>query len=141
MYYSFQKIASMIPFWCGNRNDDKTNDSKSTTTPINNNTNPLTVVQNMASLVVDSISKMNVTLPSILLPTSTSFISNCKQKRQWKKEEEWVIVLPKTRISPGEITPVTVVGGIDLLVIASTDGRHSHFVSAIGHATRNWTAN
>jgi nitrite reductase/ring-hydroxylating ferredoxin subunit len=38
-----------------------------------------------------------------------------------KKTEEWIIVAPKTRISPGEIVPVTA-GGIDLLLVASKDG-------------------
>mmetsp|Transcript_27774 Transcript_27774/g.58143 ORF Transcript_27774/g.58143 Transcript_27774/m.58143 type:complete len:453 (-) Transcript_27774:1503-2861(-) len=36
--------------------------------------------------------------------------------------EKWVTVFPKTRIYPGEMVPVTV-DGIDLLVIASNDGK------------------
>jgi len=36
--------------------------------------------------------------------------------------EEWVVACPKTRISPGEMVPV-VAGGIDLLLIASRDGK------------------
>lgn len=36
-------------------------------------------------------------------------------------KEEWITVFPKTRISPGEMVPVSV-AGIDLLVIASADG-------------------
>lgn len=40
-------------------------------------------------------------------------------------KEEWVPVFPKTRIDPGELVPVTV-AGIDLLVIASRDGRKLH---------------
>lgn len=38
-------------------------------------------------------------------------------------DEEWVTVFPKTRIMPGEQVPVTV-AGIDLLVVASNDGRN-----------------
>lgn len=37
-------------------------------------------------------------------------------------DEEWFDVFPKTRISPGEMVPVTV-AGLDLLVIAAADGR------------------
>jgi nitrite reductase/ring-hydroxylating ferredoxin subunit len=42
----------------------------------------------------------------------------------WKNEpkEEWAPVFPKTRIMPGEVKPVTI-AGLDLLVIASNDGR------------------
>jgi nitrite reductase/ring-hydroxylating ferredoxin subunit len=38
-------------------------------------------------------------------------------------DEEWFTVFPKTRIMPGEQVPVTV-AGIDLLVVASNDGRN-----------------
>eukprot|EP00977_Amphora_coffeiformis_P013863 scaffold3763_cov165-Amphora_coffeaeformis.AAC.14 len=34
-----------------------------------------------------------------------------------RREEEWIDVIPKTRLSPGEVVPVTV-GGLDLLIIA-----------------------
>jgi nitrite reductase/ring-hydroxylating ferredoxin subunit len=43
-------------------------------------------------------------------------------------EEQWVVVAPKTRISPGECVPVTV-GGIDLLLVASKDGSALHCIS------------
>lgn len=42
--------------------------------------------------------------------------------------EEWFPVFPKTRISPGEMVPVTV-AGIDLLVIASNDGRKLYCIA------------
>lgn len=42
--------------------------------------------------------------------------------------EEWVPVIPKTRLSPGEIVPATI-GGIDLLVIASRDGRKLYCIA------------
>lgn len=44
------------------------------------------------------------------------------------KNEEWIVVAPKTRISPGEIVAVTA-GGIDLLLIASKDGSAVHCVA------------
>jgi nitrite reductase/ring-hydroxylating ferredoxin subunit len=36
--------------------------------------------------------------------------------------ENWVVVCPKTRISPGEVVPV-VASGLDLLIVASRDGK------------------
>jgi nitrite reductase/ring-hydroxylating ferredoxin subunit len=45
------------------------------------------------------------------------------QKLFQSDEEEWVTVFPKTRIMPGQQVPVTV-AGIDLLVVASNDGRN-----------------
>eukprot|EP00534_Pseudo-nitzschia_fraudulenta_P008140 CAMPEP_0201147010 /NCGR_PEP_ID=MMETSP0851-20130426/8634_1 /ASSEMBLY_ACC=CAM_ASM_000631 /TAXON_ID=183588 /ORGANISM="Pseudo-nitzschia fraudulenta, Strain WWA7" /LENGTH=606 /DNA_ID=CAMNT_0047422749 /DNA_START=244 /DNA_END=2064 /DNA_ORIENTATION=+ len=44
------------------------------------------------------------------------------------KAEEWIVVAPKTRISPGEIVAVTA-AGIDLLLIASKDGSAVHCVA------------
>lgn len=43
-------------------------------------------------------------------------------------EEKWVVACPKTRISPGEAVPV-VVGGIDLLLIASNDAKRLYCVA------------
>lgn len=43
-------------------------------------------------------------------------------------DEEWVDVFPKTRIMPGESVPVQV-GGIDLLVVASTDARRIYCIA------------
>ncbi len=43
-------------------------------------------------------------------------------------QEQWVPVFPKTRLSPGEIVPATI-GGIDLLVIASKDGRKLYCIA------------
>lgn len=43
-------------------------------------------------------------------------------------KEEWIVVAPKTRISPGEIVAVTA-AGIDLLLIASRDGSALHCVA------------
>ncbi|KAG7343958.1 ferredoxin subunit of nitrite reductase and ring-hydroxylating dioxygenase [Nitzschia inconspicua] len=45
-----------------------------------------------------------------------------------KEEEEWIVVAPKTRISPGELVPVTV-AGIDLLLVASKDGSALHCIA------------
>lgn len=39
------------------------------------------------------------------------------QHNKSKRDEEWIDVIPKTRLSPGEVVPVTV-GGLDLLIIA-----------------------
>jgi nitrite reductase/ring-hydroxylating ferredoxin subunit len=44
------------------------------------------------------------------------------------KKEEWIVVAPKTRISPGEIVPVTV-AGLDLLLVASKDGAALHCIA------------
>ena len=44
------------------------------------------------------------------------------------KAEEWIVVAPKTRISPGEIVAVTA-AGIDLLLVASKDGSAVHCVA------------
>lgn len=43
------------------------------------------------------------------------------------KPEEWVAVIPKTRIAPGEAIPV-VAAGLDLLLYASRDGRKLYCV-------------
>jgi nitrite reductase/ring-hydroxylating ferredoxin subunit len=45
-----------------------------------------------------------------------------------KEEEEWIVVAPKTRISPGELVPITV-AGIDLLLVASKDGSALHCIA------------
>jgi nitrite reductase/ring-hydroxylating ferredoxin subunit/Tfp pilus assembly protein PilV len=42
--------------------------------------------------------------------------------------EEWIPVFPKTRISPGEMVPVTI-ADTDLLVIASSDGRNLYCIA------------
>ena len=44
------------------------------------------------------------------------------------KDGEWILVCPKTRISPGEIVPV-VAGGVDLLIVASPDGKKVHCIA------------
>ncbi|KAL7570953.1 hypothetical protein ACA910_002582 [Epithemia clementina (nom. ined.)] len=53
----------------------------------------------------------------------TSALEKSKKKGDKTNQEEWVTVFPTTRISPGELVPVTV-AGIDLLVIASNDGKN-----------------
>lgn len=52
------------------------------------------------------------------------FVSNIGKNvvKALKDEEKWVVVLPKTRLSPGEIVPVNV-RGIDLLIVGSRDGK------------------
>jgi nitrite reductase/ring-hydroxylating ferredoxin subunit len=47
-------------------------------------------------------------------------------------EEEWVPLIPKTRIEPGEIVPVQV-QGIDLLVVASRDGKVHCLANSCSH--------
>ena len=49
-----------------------------------------------------------------------------------KGEEEWVPLIPKTRIEPGEIVPVQV-QGIDLLVVASRDGKVHCLANSCSH--------
>jgi nitrite reductase/ring-hydroxylating ferredoxin subunit len=45
-----------------------------------------------------------------------------------KSREEWIVVAPKTRISPGEIVPITA-AGLDLLLVASKDGSALHCIA------------
>lgn len=49
-----------------------------------------------------------------------------------KVKEEWVTLLPKTRIEPGEIVPVQL-QGIDLLVVASRDGKVHCLANSCSH--------
>jgi len=44
------------------------------------------------------------------------------------KRAQWIVVCPKTRISPGEVVPV-VAGGLDLLIVASKDGLKLHCIA------------
>ncbi|KAL3910404.1 MAG: hypothetical protein SGILL_007702 [Bacillariaceae sp.] len=46
----------------------------------------------------------------------------------FEKEEEWIVVAPKTRIAPGELVPLTV-AGIDLLLVASKDASKLHCIA------------
>lgn len=41
------------------------------------------------------------------------------QESASRRAEEWIDVIPKTRLAPGEVVPVTV-GGLDLLIIAGS---------------------
>jgi len=56
------------------------------------------------------------------------FVSNLGWGGGGSGNEEWVPVFPKTRISPGQMVPVTV-AGIDLLVIAAKDGRQLYCIA------------
>jgi nitrite reductase/ring-hydroxylating ferredoxin subunit len=44
------------------------------------------------------------------------------------RDEEWITVCPKTQVSPGAIVPV-IAGGVDLLIIASKDGKRVYCVA------------
>ncbi|VEU33842.1 unnamed protein product [Pseudo-nitzschia multistriata] len=61
------------------------------------------------------------------MSAAQKFVSGVFENDQ-KKREEWIVVAPKTRISPGEIVAVTA-GGIDLLLVASKDGSAVHCVA------------
>lgn len=128
-------IISMIPF-VGNKNDTTTvtkKDEKRMNKQNSNSSNPLTSsIQN----IMENVSKLNniVNIPNITTSIQQTFNSlslllsnndtnSNRNKKANSKNEEWVAVMPKTRISPGEMVPVTIAGGIDLLVIASNDGR------------------
>jgi nitrite reductase/ring-hydroxylating ferredoxin subunit len=50
------------------------------------------------------------------------------KKERNNNTEEWVTVFPKTRIMPGGIVPI-VIAGLDLLVIASKDGRRLYCIA------------
>jgi nitrite reductase/ring-hydroxylating ferredoxin subunit len=88
-------------FWNQTKNGD---DSKITPTE-EPGKNPLSVAQKFFFGVWDS------TVGSLTAP-----------------KEEWIFLCPKTRIAPGEIVPV-VAAGLDLLVIASKDGRKVHCIA------------
>ena len=45
-----------------------------------------------------------------------------------EQEGEWIVVCPKTRIMPGVVVPV-VAGGLDLLIVASKDGKRLACIS------------
>ena len=60
--------------------------------------------------------------------TGTSVFSMMMDKLKGREKEKWIQVFPKTRIMPGESVPVTV-GGIDLLVVASLDGRSLYCIA------------
>jgi nitrite reductase/ring-hydroxylating ferredoxin subunit len=74
--------------------------------------NPLSVVQKLASSAWDGGAKKIVS--TVWDPT--------------KPKEEWIVVAPKTRISPGEIVPITA-AGLDLLLVASKDGSSLHCIA------------
>jgi len=65
------------------------------------------------------------------LTTASSFISGVWESVSsggtTTEEEEWLIVCPKTRLSPGEIVAVTK-AGIDLLIVASKDGNRLYCI-------------
>ncbi len=82
-------------------NIDRRNSNNNTSM---NNNNPLSVFQ-----------KFLTAAPSLLFKGTTP-------------EETWIPVFPKTRIMPGEMVPVAV-AGIDLLVIASIDGRSLYCIA------------
>mmetsp|Transcript_26708 Transcript_26708/g.32391 ORF Transcript_26708/g.32391 Transcript_26708/m.32391 type:complete len:533 (-) Transcript_26708:89-1687(-) len=77
----------------------------SSSPPSEQNPNQLNTAQSAISNVWDSIS---------------SSIS--------KKQEEWIVVGPKTIISPGLIVPVTA-AGLSLLLVASKDGTKLHCIA------------
>lgn len=74
-------------------------------------------------------SKSNFDIKALVaggLGNTQSFISNAWDS-VFGDEEEWKVVFPKTRISPGEIVPITI-GGIDLLIVASKDAKKLHCI-------------
>ena len=88
----------------GRRNSSNNNNNNNNNTRANNN-NPLSVFQKFLAAAA----------PSSLFKSTTP-------------EETWIPVFPKTRIMPGEMVPVAV-AGIDLLVIASIDGRSLYCIA------------
>lgn len=61
--------------------------------------------------------------------SAAAFLSNLWDSVFSKeKGEEWVVVCPKTRLSPSEIVPVEV-AGLSLLVVVSKDGQTIHAIS------------
>jgi nitrite reductase/ring-hydroxylating ferredoxin subunit len=101
---TFQRIQALNPL--NSRKPDRKAD-KSTIQPENTNYNPLSVVQKFAG----------------------SFFQNENDpSRTPSTKETWYPVFPKTRIMPGEMVPV-IVAGIDLLVIATIDGRSLYCIA------------
>jgi nitrite reductase/ring-hydroxylating ferredoxin subunit len=60
------------------------------------------------------------------LSVAQKFVFNRLEKQ--KSQEEWIVVAPKTRISPGEIVPIST-AGLDLLLVASKDGSALHCIA------------
>lgn len=82
------------------------------------------VISGIISSAVDSV--VNTAQSGISYAMETARLKKIDNKG--KKEEEWMTVCPKTRISPGEVYPV-VAGGLDLLVIGSRDGTKVYCVA------------
>lgn len=62
------------------------------------------------------------------LSNSTNPLSVFQKVIRFSSDEQWVPIFPKTRISPGEVVPATV-AGVDLLVVASRDGRQLYCIA------------
>lgn len=100
----------------------------------NKPTNPLSVVQKyMGSAATGSTQQLKSLEESF--SGVQKFLSNAatgSMKRlsftKSSSAEEWIPVFPKTRISPGEVVPATI-AGIDLLVVASSDGRKLYCIA------------
>lgn len=58
------------------------------------------------------------------------FVSGLVSNGDWfgEKDEEWVVAFPKSRIDPGEVKPIRV-AGVDLLVVASRDGKKIYCIA------------
>jgi len=63
-----------------------------------------------------------------LLGGAQRFVSGMWETTFGEKREQWVVAFPKSRIDPGEAVPVQV-AGIDLLVVASRDGKKIHCIA------------
>ena len=87
------RVTSLLPFTGDPKNASKTEDDLTSDDKKNKRSSFPSVVQKLVSRIGST-----------------------------NEDEQWFTVFPKTRISPGEMIPVTV-AGIDLLVIASNDGK------------------
>ena len=81
--------------------------------------NPLSVAQKLASSAWDSGA-------SAWDSGSKKIVSTVWEPT--KLQENWIVVAPKTRISPGEIVAITA-AGLDLLLVASKDGSSLHCIA------------
>lgn len=124
------KISDNIPRLQLN---EKTNNQISDATPYSDN-NAVITEKRKKFQKLDT----NETFNKIENNNSTSLISNTQNlvssvldsilSKQKAKRGGWVFLCPKTLISPGEVVPI-VVGGLDLLIIGSRDGKKVYCVA------------
>lgn len=134
------------------KDDDSEKDNKASKSPKVEDKNFLTKVQSVFSKEGETLQKVDAnestSESSLIGRVQSFFVRNTTDDKDEKSNatvtinplsvvqkfferpgpEEWITVFPKTRIMPGQMVPVTV-AGLDLLVIASRDGRRLYCIN------------